>query len=126
MNIAVNTILLTKQQVETTDVSLNGNLHWWITSKRAFVLLNYEYLQEKNLRKHQQDGRQTKTDAKLPASARPGWSARTPTQSTPFTWCSNDVILYEIVIKIDFNVAFRNKYVNLNCAYFGLPCRSFR
>jgi hypothetical protein len=27
MNIAVNTILLTKQQVETTDVSLNGNLH---------------------------------------------------------------------------------------------------
>ena len=78
MNIAVITILLTKQQVETTDVSLNGNLHWWITSKRAFVLLNYEYLQEKNLQKHQQDGRQTKTDAKLPASARPGWSARTP------------------------------------------------
>lgn len=90
------------------------------------LYFNYEYLQEKNLRKHQQDGRQTKTEARLLASARPGWSARTPAQSTPFTWCSNDVILYEIVIKIDFNVAFRNKYVNLNCAYFGLPCRSFR
>ena len=49
------------------------------------LYFNYEYSQERTCEKHQQDGRQTKTDAKLPASARPGWSARTPTQSTPFT-----------------------------------------
>ena len=95
-------------------------------AKEPLYFLTMNICRRRTCEKHQQDGRQTKTDAKLPASARPGWSARTLTQSTPFTWCSNDVILYEIVIKIDFNVAFRNKYVNLNCAYFGLPCRSFR
>jgi hypothetical protein len=30
------------------------------------------------------------------------------------------------VIKIDFTVALEINILNLNCAYFGLPCRSFR
>jgi len=74
--------------------------------QKSLCTLTMNICRRRTCEKHQQDGRPTKTEAKLPASARPGWSARTLTQSTPFTWCSNDVILYEIVIKIDFNVAF--------------------
>ena len=42
MNIAVITILLTKQQVETTDVSLNGN-HTDGSQAKEPLYFNYEY-----------------------------------------------------------------------------------